>query len=171
MPGEAWAPGLTDVARHVPRRTRDTKTPGSDRLLMTFSSATTPSDANVQQMIDDTLSAIVAQLGELPAGAAESPEVSDLARQAVEWQVAADIEIAYPNRDQDVQTAAALTARARLAFTALVAAISAAQGSGYDAAIFPQWGFPTPPAYGDTSPGSGSEHLIINISPAQVPGN
>ena len=38
----AWAPALDDVGRLVLTRTRDTKTPGADILLGTFTANTTP---------------------------------------------------------------------------------------------------------------------------------
>lgn len=157
---EAWAPGLADVARHVPRRTRDVKSPGSDRLLMTFSAATTPDGDAVQQFIDDAVGSLLARTGPLPATAAQYQDVADLARTAVEWRVAADIELAYPVRDADVQVYAQLNQRANDAFTALQAAITEAEGPGYEAGSAPAGNFPPPPPWGDSSPGSGAPPAV-----------
>lgn len=160
MAGEGWAPGLSDVARHVPRRTRDRNTPGTDRLLMTFNGNTTPDDAAVQQMIDDTVGGLLAQVGDLPTSVTQAPEVSTLARTYVEWRVAADIEVAYPVRDADVAVYAQLDARAKDVYAQLSAALALAEGGGgYEMATIPLWGFPDPPPYGDESPGSGTQFV------------
>lgn len=157
---EAWAPGLADVAKHVPRRTRDSKSPGSDRLLMTFNANTTPTDADVQQLIDDAVSSMVAQVGDLPALATEAPEIADAARVFIEWSVSADIEVSYPNRDADLLTSDRLRARAQAQWTVLMAALAAAAGGGPAVAdVIPSWGFPDPPPWGDKSPGSGVDLL------------
>jgi hypothetical protein len=157
MAGEGWAPGLSDVARHVPRRTRDRTTPGTDKLLMTFNVNTTPAGDAVQQMIDDVVGGLLATSGDLPTSVTQAPEISKLARTFVEWRVAADIELAYPNRDADVQVYRDLDARAQAEYKALGAALALADaGSSYEVAGLPLWGFPDPPAYGDESPGSGT---------------
>jgi hypothetical protein len=130
VPGEPWAPGLADVARHIPTRTRDTKSPGSDTLLMTFNANTTPSDAQAQQLIDDTVGVLESQVGDLPGITTQHPDLAIAMRQYVEWRAAADIELAYPNRDADIRLYDQLNAR---------------------------WAFPDAPPYADTSPGSGTE--------------
>lgn len=158
MSGEPWAPCLADVARHVPTRTRDTKSPGSDKLLMTFNANTTPNDAAVQQMIDDVVATVQAQIGPLTAVAATTPDLATAARTYVEWRVSADIELAYPNRDADIRLYAQLDARATAALTALQAALNATNSGQVDA--YPQWAFPAPPPYGDQSPGSGADFIV-----------
>jgi hypothetical protein len=158
---EAWAPGLSDVAKHIPARTRDKSKPGQDVMLRTFNANTTPNDADVQQRIDDAVSALIGQVGELPAQLTESAEVADMARTAVEFRVAADIELAYPNRDADLITYDRLDRRAQLAMQQLTAALAlAAGGGGYTPDLLPQWAFPDPPPWGDTSPGSGTEFVV-----------
>src|SRR6266700_7041597 len=97
---EAWAPALDDVARHIPRRTRDTRTPGSDATLGTFTASTTPTDDQAGKIIDDAVNTIISAAGVLPpAGDPNYPQVSQAARVAAEWRAAADIEVAYPVRD------------------------------------------------------------------------
>lgn len=158
MPGEPWSPGLADVARHIPTRTRDVKSPGSDTLLGTFNANTTPTDGVVQQMIDDTVAGLEAQIGDLPLIVAQHPDVSTAMRSYVEWRVAADIELAYPNRDADIHTAAALDTRATAALKVVTTALIVTD-EGIVAAD-PQWAFPDSPPYADTSPGSGTEFVF-----------
>lgn len=160
MSGEPWAPGLTDVARHIPTRTRDGKTPGSDTLLMTFSGNTTPTDTQVQQLIDDTLGALEAQIGDIPGVVSTYPDLAIALRAFVEWRTAADIELAYPNRDADIQVYNQLDARAKAAWSVVLAAL-AVDNVG-ETALVPQWAFPDPACtpYPDESPASGVERLI-----------
>src|SRR5258706_13579277 len=118
---EAWAPALDDVARHIPRRTRDTMTPGSDATLGTFTSSTTPTDGQAQSVIDDACSAVLAAAGPVPAtGLPNAPLVQQAARTAAEWRAAADIEIAYPVRDADPPAFDQLNPRAEAALRRLL---------------------------------------------------
>jgi len=143
MAGVAWAPSLADVARHIPTRTRDFATPGSDRLLGTFSERTTPTAEQAQSDLDAAVRAITAEVGDIPA----SDVVEAAARDAAEWRAAADIELAYPNRDATVQVARDLDARAKDALARLKTVLAEA-GSGLVEAV-PVWAFPDPPAWGD----------------------
>jgi hypothetical protein len=154
---EAWAPGLSDVGRHIPTRTRDTSVPGSDRMLSTFTASTTPTDAQAQAVIDDTVAVLLADVGELPTTGAQWPEIQQAARQAAEWRAAADIELAYPNRDADVRVAAVLDLRAKDALATLKRALAEADAGMVDAE--PEWAMPPPPPWGDKSPGSGIDYL------------
>lgn len=164
MPGEPWAPGLTDIARHIPTRTRDTKSPGSDKLLMTFNSNTTPNDAQVQQLIDDTVASLEAQVGDMPNVVAQHPDAAAALRMYVEWRCSADIELAYPNRDADIRLYDQLNARAVTALATVTAALAVTEISVV--AAEPQWGFPDPPPYADQSPGSGIEFLVKPVIPS-----
>jgi hypothetical protein len=153
---ETWAPALDDVARHIPRRTRDTMTPGSDQTLGTFTSATTPTDAQAQAVIDDAVSAVLAAAGPVPVtGQANAALVQQAARTAAEWRAAADIEIAYPVRDADVLLVDRLNARAAAAMTALLTVMATTQTGAIEPV--PVWMSPDPPPWADTSPGSGTE--------------
>jgi len=146
------------VARHIPLRTRDTRSPGSDVVLGTFTAATTPTDAQAQQAIDDTVAALVADVGPLPAGAALSADIAVAARVAAEWRCAADIEIAWPNRDADLRLYDQLNARAADALVTLRRVMVEA-GAGLVEA-YPEWALPAAPAWGDTSPGSGADYAM-----------
>lgn len=163
MPGEPWAPVLSEVARHIPTRTRDTKSPGSDKMLMTFNANTTPTDADVEQLIDDTVAGLQSVVGDVPGVIDTSSDLAVALKTFVEWQVAADIELAYPNRDADLQTADRLTARAQAAFKNVQAALAAIGSGSVD--VLPQWGFPDPPPYADQSPGSGIDFLVKPVVP------
>src|SRR6266705_3510934 len=101
MPGEPWAPGLDEVARHIPRRTRDSRTPGSDKMLGTFTDSTTPNAGQAQAFIDAAVRIIIADVGPLPTAGVPTliAGLQASARDAAEWRAVADIEIAYPNRE------------------------------------------------------------------------
>lgn len=142
MPGERWAPSLSDVARHIATRTRDFSTPGSDRLLNTFTENTTPTAESAQADIDAAVRSIIAEVGALPTSG--DPDtilvVEAAARDAAEWRAAADIEIAYPNRDATVQVARDLDARAKDALARLkIVLLEAGTGLVGEA---PAWSFP-----------------------------
>src|SRR6266705_1682316 len=137
---EPWAPSLADVARHVPLRTRDAATPGSDRLLGTFTATTTPTGEQAQAVIDDAVAGIVGQYGTLPASPPASDQIAVAARTAAEWRAAADIEIAYPNRQADVNTYAALNARAADALRTFSLALQSAGSGTVD--LYPIWQAP-----------------------------
>jgi hypothetical protein len=131
------------------------KTPGSDKLLGTFTDSTTPNASQAQAVIDQVVGVLPADTGPLPA---TKPDVLVAARTACEWRAAADIEIAYPNRDADVQVYAQLNQRAADSYSLLLRVLSEA-GAG-QADTVPSWGFPPPVRWGDQSPGSGVDPLI-----------
>lgn len=153
MAGEPWSPTLADVARHIPTRTRDRQTPGSDRLLGTFTAHTTPTSEQAQAVIDSVVGVLVATVGQLPA----NDDVRVAARQAVEWRAAADIELAYPNRDADVAVYTQLNARAEAAWAAFSTVLVANSAGTVDTQLV--YSFPPGPPWGDLSPGSGVEAL------------
>jgi hypothetical protein len=144
---ETWAPTLADVARHIPTRTRDVKTPGSDTMLGTFNPHTTPSGAQAQAVIDDAVASVLAAVGTLPSSPPASDQIQVQARVAAEWRAAADIEIAYPNRDADVRVAAALDVRAKDALATLVTGLNVETEGPVD--LLPYWAFPVPVKWGD----------------------
>lgn len=153
---ERWAPALDDVARHIPTRTRDTKTPGSDALLGTFTASTTPNAEQAQAVTDAAVLGVLSQTGDLdPSDASLLAQ----ARVAAEWRAAADIELAYPNRDADVQVYRDLDARAKAELATLLRRL---QGLGEgDPAALPRWSAPDPPAYADKDPGDYTRPLSV----------
>jgi hypothetical protein len=153
---EAWAPALDDVARHIPTRTRDTKTPGSDALLGTFTASTTPDNAAAQAVIDGAVQFILSETGPLDETEAG---LLTAARAAAEWRAAADIELAYPNRDADVAVYAELDQRAKDSMAQLVHLLEAL-GEGFVEQV-PFWSAPNPPVYADKDPGDYTLPLAI----------
>ena len=137
---EPWAPTLEQVADHIPTRTRDSKTPGSDTLLMTFNADTTPTDEQARRYIDSAVA------GTIPA---TPTYLRELARKAAALRAAADIELAYPDRDADVEVAAQLDQRAKDALLRLVEAVSDAGGTGTEGSLLPVWSMPVPGWPGD----------------------
>lgn len=154
---EAWAPTLSDVGKVVSRRTRDTRTRGSDALLGTFTANTTPTDEQVQARIDDVVSSTLARVGDMPS---VPGDVATAARMYVELRVGADIELAYANREADLSVYRDLSARADDAWKALQEAMKGSGGGSVEQ--FPEFAYPAAPWWGDTSPGSGTDW------PAQV---
>jgi hypothetical protein len=152
MPTEVWAPSLSDVARHIPTRTRDTRSPGSDRLLGTFTPDTTPSDGQAQLTIDAAVMGVLARTGPIDP---RDAELCAQARVAAEWRASADIEIAYPNRDADIRLFVQLDQRAKDELSNLVERIE--QGAGGPAGPgtgvgSPLWKAPPPPPWADRDP-------------------
>jgi hypothetical protein len=138
---EPWAPSLEEVAGHIPTRTRDNNRPGSDALTGTFSTGTTPNQEQAQRITDAAVATVTAAVGTVTTA------LEALARDAAGWRAAADIELAYPQRDADVTVYEQLDARAKDALTRLLTAADD-QGGGVEAGL-PVWEFPMPVWYGD----------------------
>lgn len=138
---EAWAPTLEDVGRRIPTRTRDQDAPGSDDLLGTFNGRTVPTGDQVQPVIDDAVAGVRHVVGTVTTA------LEGLAADAAAWRAAADVELAYPERDGDIRVYDQLNARAKLALDRLTTAADDA-GSGADATL-PVWSMPDPPPWGD----------------------
>jgi hypothetical protein len=153
---QPWAPGLDDVARHIPTRTRDVKNPGSDTMLGTFTANTTPTDGQAQAVIDAAVGSVLSQTGTLDPNDAA---LGDQARAAVEWRAAADIEISYPNRDADVHVYDQLDARAKYELATLLRRLQIL-GEGAPESV-PYWSAPDPPVYADMDPGDYTQPLAI----------
>jgi len=137
-----WAPTLADVARHIPTRTRDTTTPGSDALLGTFTENTTPSADAAQGFIDDAVQWVLASVGQLPTGLPPTDEIMVAARTAAEWRASADIEVAYPNRDMDVRLFTQLDGRAKDALATLKSGLQMENQGVIE--LVPEYRFPPP---------------------------
>lgn len=143
---ETWQPTLEQVADHIPTRTRDSTTPGSDALLGTFNASTTPTDEQAARKILAAVAEVLAAVGgTIPA---TPTYLASLASEAAALRAAADIELAYPDRDADVQVFAQLDQRAKDALQRLIDAVND-QGSGPEGSLLPQWAFPEPVWYGD----------------------
>lgn len=141
---EPWAPTLEEVADYVPTRTIPTIGVGEQQPLGTFDTTTTPTGAHAQRIIDRAVSWVLARTGAV----AESAQGA--AKDVAALRAAGLVELAYPDRDADVNTATALLGQADAALDDLVAAnLSAGGGSGSDAQPLALHSFPAPHPYGD----------------------
>jgi hypothetical protein len=141
---EPWAPSLADVGGKIPTRTRPADPPDGDPLG-TFTEETMPTAAMVEPIIDGAVAQVRHAVGTVPS----TPEtLYDLARDAAAWRAAADVELAWPERDADLREVYdRLDARAKLALQALIDACEDA-GTGADGGL-PVWAFPEPVPWGD----------------------
>ncbi len=146
MADPSWTPSLEQVADHIPTRTRDAATPGDTALLGTFSSVTEPTDEQARRHIAAAVAEVLAAVGgSVPA----TPTfLYELASEAAALRAAADIELAYPNRNADVDRFPQLDQRAKDALQRLVDAVNDA-GSGPEGVLLPVYAFPDPPWHGD----------------------
>lgn len=147
MTAPSWAPTLSEVGQRIPTRTRDTQTPGSDTLLGTFTVATTPTDTQATQAIADACNWVTGAVGDLPTSGTDLAQILALAASAAAWRAAADIEIAYPLRDADVRTYAALDQRAKDELAQLRLALATETGGPVE--LVPIWQAPVPVTWGD----------------------
>lgn len=138
---ESWAPTLEEVAGHIPTRTRDASQPGSDAFRNTFTTSTTPTETQAQRITDAAVATVAGTVGVV------TPALEPLARDAAGWRAAADIELAYPQREADVTVYQQLDERAKDALTRLLT-VAEDDGGGPDASL-PAWEFPCPVWYGD----------------------
>ncbi|MFC9973547.1 hypothetical protein ACFVH6_21900 [Spirillospora sp. NPDC127200] len=139
---EPWAPSLVEVGARIPTRTRSQANPGDDSVLGTFTTETVPTAAQVQPIIDGAVASVRHAVGTVTA------PLYELAKDAAAWRAAADVELAWPERDADIREVYdRLNARATLALKALTDA-SQDSGTGADATM-PVWAFPTPVPWGD----------------------
>jgi len=143
---EPWTPSLEQVADHISTRSRDTTTPGSDALLGTFNATTTPTGEQAGRVIASAVGVVLGAVGgTVPASPAY---LAVMAGYAASLRAAADIELAYPDRDADVSVYEQLDQRAKDTLERLIEAINDA-GSGTEGSLLPQYAFPDPPSWGD----------------------
>lgn len=145
MADPSWTPSLEQVADHIPTRTRNASAPGDTTLTGTFSGQTEPTDEQARRHIT---AAVVEVLGAVGGTVPSAPTfLYHLASEAAALRAAADIELAYPNRNADSDRFAQLDQRAKDALQRLLGAIGD-QGAGPDV-LLPQYAFPDAPWYGD----------------------
>lgn len=139
---QPWAPMLADVGARVPSKTRDQSNPGNDTPLNTFTAVTYPTDAEAQPLLDGATALVTSTIATITA------PLYDLAKDAAAWRAAADIELAYPDRNADMDRIyPALDARAKTALDRLIEAADQA-GQGAEASL-PAWTMPPPVPWGD----------------------
>lgn len=137
----SWAPTLEDVAGCIPTRTANVNLPGDDEYLNTFNDDTRPNSTEAQKAIDHAVTDALSVVTSIPTA------LEDIAKNAVMWRAAADIELAYPDRNADANYYAQLDARARYEWDRFIKA-SEGQNSSTEVGV-PTWQFPTPVWYGD----------------------
>lgn len=147
MAAEPWAPTLEQVADHIPTRTRNSAAPGDDSLQMTFNAQTTPADEAANRFVASAVSEVLAAVaGSVPS---TPPYLRSLAQKAAALRAAADIELAYPDRDADVEVAERLDQRAKDALIRLVDAVNDVGATGTTGSLLPVWSMPAPGWPGD----------------------
>lgn len=139
---EVWAPTLAQVGAKIPTRTVDATVPGESDPTGTFTDRTMPTADMVQPLVDGAVNTVRHAVASIPT------EFEGLATEAAAWRAAADIELAWPQRDADLREVYdRLDARAKLALQELVDACDDA-GTGADGGR-PIYSFPTPVPWGD----------------------
>lgn len=136
-----WAPTLPEVAGCIPTRTANVNLPGEDKYLNTFNDDTRPTGSQAQSVIDHAVADAVLAITTI------TPALEPVAKNAVMWRAAADIELAYPDRNADANYYAQLDARARYEWDKFLK-VSESQGSSTETGL-PTWTMPEPVWYGD----------------------
>lgn len=140
-----WAPGRRQVAKYVPERTVPADQ-SSDAPLTDFTDLTTPTGPQA----DEHIAAAVAWIGSR-CGSVAAPLYGS-ATELAAVRAAGMIELSYPVRDQDINTAQALLAQADAWLTALCEAnedIDVTDPTGGPGHVLSAWHFPAPVAWGD----------------------
>lgn len=136
-----WAPTLVDVAGCIPTRTRSASNPADDRYLNTFNDDTDPTAELAQRKIENAVADVTGAVSSITV------KLEPLAKNAAMWRAAADIELAYPDRNADANYYTQLDARARYEWEQFLEAAEDA-GSGPDSSV-PLWSMPGPSPWGD----------------------
>lgn len=135
-----WAPTLSDVGGCIPTRTVNVNLPGSTEYLNTFTADTRPTAQQAQQKIDQAVDDVSRAVSSVPV------DLEGSAKNAAMWRAAADIELAYPDRNADANYYAQLDARAKYEWELF---LNAANSGGTGDASLPMWSMPQPPWWGD----------------------
>jgi hypothetical protein len=145
-----WAPTLTDVAVHIPTRTRELRAPLTDldEYAGTFTDATTPTDREAEGLILRACDWVAARVG-TPIEQGTWP----MCKLAASLLAAAWIERAYPERDADLTVYQQLRDDADKAITQARDTNVDAGGSGdapdADLPVNVQFSFPDAPGWAD----------------------
>lgn len=142
----SWTPFLSDVADYVAYLTVDTTSPGGQVYLGTFTGDTTPTDEQVQRIIDREMSIVAAAtIGIAPMPTA----LYSLANTVVALRAASIIARTYQRTNElDLRFATTLDAWASAALADLVRAVGE-QGGGPGSGPAPVGYFPDAPYWGD----------------------
>lgn len=147
----AWAPSLTDVADHIPTRTRPTAEWGaSDAMAGTFTDATTPTREQVTRLIRRACAWVAAQVGTPVATTAYNAAGVAAALRTAYW-----VELGYPERDADLAVYDRLaTDAADAAATALALNVTTGAEDPTPGTVdgFVLYDFPDAPTWADRIP-------------------
>jgi hypothetical protein len=136
-----WSPFLSDVADHAPFLTMDTRTPGAQTWLGTFTGWTSPTDEQAQRHIDSAASIVGAGFGTL-AGT-----LPRMARAVTALRAAISLIRAFARGPEDLALADALERQLAADTKALQAAVDNAGADTLSAA--PVLYAPAPVPWGD----------------------
>lgn len=136
-----WAPSLRQVAGYVPARTVPVDS-ATDNPLDTFDDSTVPNAGQVTDKISAAVGWITTRVGVV------TPVLYQQAGDVAAMHAAGMVELSYPIRDADVNTAQELLRQADLALTALVTANENITGTD-PMEVLPVWSFPAVPAWAD----------------------
>lgn len=137
-----YVPALVEVADYIPARTVVDGV-GSQDPVGTFTSQTTPTDEQVQRIARAAAAYVAARVGTV------DPALLDMARAVGAIRAAGMVELAYPIRNDDIDTASRLLEQAGQALDALDSANSTAvdnpaPGGGPRGGFPPASGWPDP---------------------------
>jgi hypothetical protein len=145
LAASVW-PARSQVAKYVPERTvpadQSSDQPGAD-----FGPLTTPTPAQADDHIAAAVDWVASATGTIAAA------LYSAAAEVAAVRAAGMIELAYPVRDADINTAQALLGQADRWLAALVEAnedVNVTDPGGGPGHVLPVWSFPTPVAWGDT---------------------
>lgn len=142
----AWRPELWHVAAYVPRRTIVGAVDGFGVSRKTFDDTTTPSNAEVANLITDACNWVAVAAGTIDASLTEA------ARGAASRYAAGLVELTYPDNGDDLNTADILLKQAeqmRRDLAAANIAITVDDPATDTDNLLPVWSFPSPPGWGD----------------------
>ena len=139
--GPVWSPPPWKPADYVPTRTLVPVDTGANLPVNSFDDTTTPNGTQVERLTTDACAWVLAGCGTI------AQTLSDMASAVAAIWVAASIQRGFPEKDTDVQRAAALLEQAQRMRDDLAKANEAATGTDPvdpGAALLPRWSFPAP---------------------------
>lgn len=137
-----WVPTRRQVAKYIAERTLPADQ-STDVPLNDFTDGTNPTAAQADEHIAAAVAWVASRVGTLGVS------LYDDAAEVAAVRAAGMIELAYPVRNSDIDTATALLAQADKGRDDLIFANEAAAGGDPPDGLLPVWAFPTPVAWGD----------------------
>lgn len=137
-----WVPTRRQAAKYIAERTLPADQ-STDVPLNDFTDATNPTAPQADEHIAAAVAWVASRVGTLGVS------LYDDAAEVAAVRAAGMIELAYPVRNSDVDTATALLAQADRGRADLIFANEAAVGGDPPDGLLPVWAFPTPVTWGD----------------------